>query len=159
MAKTCDVEGMPAWCSEADWIRHSLEMGERTRGRVDRPGASVRGNAYNHVDMRFEELLRGCEVVRRAGPNAEVGGVEYDSRRVAAGSLFLAMQGGTTDGNRYIGKAMAQGAGAIVTDSAMAFGETAQQHPETAIAEIPAGMGRRAMAVLAAKIGRASCRE
>ena len=100
--------------------------------------------------MRFDEVLRGCEVVRRAGANAEIGGVEYDSRRVAAGSLFLAMQGGTTDGNRYIGKALLQGAAAIVTDSAMAFGETAQQHPETAVAEIPAGMGRRVMAVLAA---------
>lgn len=100
--------------------------------------------------MRLDELLRGCEVVRRAGPNAEIAGVEYDSRRAGPGSLFIAMQGGTTDGNRYIGKAIAQGAAAIVTDSAMAFGETAQQHPETAVAEIPAGVGRRAMATLAA---------
>lgn len=100
--------------------------------------------------MRFEDLLRGCEVVRRAGPDMEIAGVEYDSRRAGPGSLFIAMQGGTTDGNRYIGRAIAQGAAAIVTDSAMAFGETAHQHPETAIAEIPAGMGRRAMAVLAA---------
>lgn len=104
--------------------------------------------------MRFDELLRGCEVVRRAGPNAEVSGVEYDSRRAGPGSLFLAMKGGTTDGNRYIGNVIAQGAAAIVTDSAMAFGETAQQHPETAVAEIPAGMGRRAMAVLAANFFR-----
>ncbi|HET7347788.1 MAG TPA: Mur ligase family protein, partial [Acidobacteriaceae bacterium] len=100
--------------------------------------------------MRFEELLRGCEVIRRAGPDVEIAGVEYDSRRAGPESLFLAMQGGTTDGNRYIGKAIAQGAAAIVTDSAMAFAETAQQHPERAIAEIPAGAGRRAMAVIAA---------
>lgn len=100
--------------------------------------------------MRFDELLRGCEVVRRAGPNAEIAGVEYDSRRTGPGSLFLAMQGGTTDGNRYISKALAQGSAAIVTDSAMAFGDTAMLHPETAIAEISAGMGRRVMAVLAA---------
>jgi UDP-N-acetylmuramoyl-L-alanyl-D-glutamate--2,6-diaminopimelate ligase len=93
-------------------------------------------------------------VVRRAGPHAEDGleilGVEYDSRRAGAGSLFLAMQGGTTDGNRYIGKAVAQGAAGVVTDSAAAFAETARKFPEIAVAEIPAGAGRLAMAVIAA---------
>ena len=39
--------------------------------------------------------------------------------------VFLAMQGETTDGNRYIGKAIEQGAAAIVTDSAAVFAETA----------------------------------
>ena len=104
--------------------------------------------------MRFEELLSGAEVVRRAGPNAENGpvirGVEYDSRRVAPGSLFLAMQGETTDGNRYIAKAIEQGAAAIVTDSAAVFTETAKRFADVAIAEIPAGGGRRAMAVVTA---------
>ncbi len=104
--------------------------------------------------MRFEELLSGAEVVRRAGPNAEVGpairGVEYDSRRVGPGSLFLAMQGETTDGNRFIGKAIEQGAAAVVTDSAAVFVDTARRHPEIAVAEVPAGGGRRAMAVIAA---------
>lgn len=100
--------------------------------------------------MRFEELLSGAEVVRRAGPNADVGGMEFDSRRVGPGSLFLAMQGGTTDGNRYIGKAVEQGAAAVVTDSASAFAETARRFAEVAIAEIPAGGGRRAMAAIAA---------
>jgi UDP-N-acetylmuramoyl-L-alanyl-D-glutamate--2,6-diaminopimelate ligase len=104
--------------------------------------------------MRFEELLSGAEVVRRAGPGAEydpvVRGVEYDSRRVGPGSLFLAMQGETTDGNRYIAKAIEQGAAAIVTDSAAAFAETAKRFGDVALAEIPAGGGRRAMAVVAA---------
>ena len=100
--------------------------------------------------MRFEELLSGAEVVRRAGPNAEIAGVEFDSRRVGPGSLFLAMQGGTTDGNRYIGKAVEQGAAAVVTDSAAAFAETARRFGEIAVAEVPAGGGRRAMAAIAA---------
>jgi UDP-N-acetylmuramoyl-L-alanyl-D-glutamate--2,6-diaminopimelate ligase len=99
--------------------------------------------------MRFEDVLSGVEVVRRAGPNAEVSGVEFDSRRVGRGSLFIAMQGGTTDGNRYIGKAVEQGAAAVVTDSAAAFAETARRFAEVAIAEVPAGGGRRAMAALA----------
>ncbi|HEY1500429.1 MAG TPA: UDP-N-acetylmuramoyl-L-alanyl-D-glutamate--2,6-diaminopimelate ligase [Acidobacteriaceae bacterium] len=104
--------------------------------------------------MHFEELLSGVEFVRLAGPNAEnplrVRSVEYDSRRVLPGSLFLAMQGETTDGNRYIGKAVEQGATAIVTDSAAAFAETVRSLPEIAVAEVPAGAGRRAMAAIAA---------
>ncbi len=100
--------------------------------------------------IRFDQVVRGAEIVRRTGPNQEIAGVEYDSRRVARESLFLAMQGGTTDGNRYIARAIEQGAAAIVTDSAAAFTETARQHPEMALAQVPAGAGRRAMSVVAA---------
>ncbi len=100
--------------------------------------------------MRFEEILSGAEIVRRTGPDAEIGGVEYDSRRIRPGSVFLAMQGETTDGNRYIGKAIEQEAAAIVTDSAAVFTETVKQYPGAAIAEVPAGGGRRAMAAIAA---------
>lgn len=85
--------------------------------------------------MRVDEVLRGVECVRRAGGDAEVTGVEYDSRRVKPGSLFVAMQGGTTDGNRYIESAVSAGAAAVVTDSAAAFDETAQKHPGLAVAE------------------------
>ncbi|HEX4308544.1 MAG TPA: UDP-N-acetylmuramoyl-L-alanyl-D-glutamate--2,6-diaminopimelate ligase [Acidobacteriaceae bacterium] len=104
--------------------------------------------------MHFEELLNGAEIVRRAGPNAEIATVEYDSRRVLPGSLFLAIQGETTDGNRYIGKAVEQGATAIVTDSAAAFAETARRLPKISLAEVPAGGGRRAMAAIAANFFR-----
>jgi UDP-N-acetylmuramoyl-L-alanyl-D-glutamate--2,6-diaminopimelate ligase len=99
--------------------------------------------------MRFEELLSGVEVVRRAGPNPEIAGVEYDSRRVGSGALFLAMQGETTDGNRYIGKAIEQGAAGIVTDSVEAFSDSAKQSAQVAFAQIP-GAGRRAMSMIAA---------
>lgn len=104
--------------------------------------------------MRFGELLGGVEVVRRAGPDADVDAFEYDSRRVDSGALFLAIEGETTDGNRYIGKAIDQGASAIVTDSAAAFVETAKRFPEMAVGEIPAGGGRRAMAGIAANFFR-----
>ncbi|MGA7522286.1 MAG: UDP-N-acetylmuramoyl-L-alanyl-D-glutamate--2,6-diaminopimelate ligase [Acidobacteriaceae bacterium] len=106
--------------------------------------------AYNHLVIRFDQVVQGAEIVRRTGPNPEIAGVEYDSRRVGREALFLAMQGGTTDGNRYISRATQQGAAAVVTDSAAAFADTARQHPEIAIAEVPAGAGRRAMAAVAA---------
>ncbi len=71
--------------------------------------------------MDLEVVLRGVDLIRRAGPSPAVTGVEYDSRRVGDGSLFVAFRGGTTDGNRYIPQAVAQGARAIVTDSAAGF--------------------------------------
>jgi UDP-N-acetylmuramoyl-L-alanyl-D-glutamate--2,6-diaminopimelate ligase len=49
--------------------------------------------------MRFDEVLRGVDVVRRGGPAATIKGLEYDSRSVTKGSLFVAMQGGSSDGS------------------------------------------------------------
>ena len=71
--------------------------------------------------MELDVVLHGVDFIRRAGPTTEVSGVEYDSRRVQPGSLFVAFRGGTTDGNRYLPQAVAQGARAIVTDSAAGF--------------------------------------
>ena len=41
--------------------------------------------------------------------------IVYDSRKASAGSLFVAVTGYVTDGNLYIGKAMENGAVAVVT--------------------------------------------
>ena len=43
--------------------------------------------------------------------------MEYDSRRVKPGTLFVAMRGETSDGNRFIDTAIQAGAVAVVTDS------------------------------------------
>ena len=96
----------------------------------------------------FEQLLHGVQYLRRTGVDVAVSGVEYDSRRVAAGSLFLAMQGGTTDGNRYIVSAIRQGAVAVVTDSTAAFDAAARDFPQIALVEVE--HGRKALAGLAA---------
>ncbi len=99
--------------------------------------------------MNVSQLLQGVARVRRAGPDVAVGGVEYDSRRVVAGSLFVAMQGGTSDGNRYIAAAVKQGAVAVVTDFAAAFDAAAREFPELALVEVE--HGRKALAGVAAK--------
>ena len=44
--------------------------------------------------------------------------MEYDSRRVKPGCVFVAMRGETSDGNRFIDRALQAGAVAVVTDSA-----------------------------------------
>ena len=88
--------------------------------------------------MTFLELLAGTEVLAQNG-NPEVTGVEYDSRRVKPGNLFIAMRGESSDGNRFLGQAMAAGAVAVVTDS--------DQKPRgVAWAQVP--HGRRALAVV-----------
>ena len=98
--------------------------------------------------MRVDVVLQEIARVRRAGPGTEVTGVEYDSRRVRPGSLFVAMQGGSTDGNKYIASAVKAGASAVITDSAAAFDEAARLYPQIALAEVV--HGRRALAGAAA---------
>jgi UDP-N-acetylmuramoyl-L-alanyl-D-glutamate--2,6-diaminopimelate ligase len=102
------------------------------------------------VSLKLSEALRGADVLRHIGDDVAVTGVEYDSRRVQPGSLFVAMHGETTDGNRYIEQAVARGAIAVVTDSAAAYDATADGPLQVALAEVP--HGRRALATIAANI-------
>jgi len=71
-------------------------------------------------------------------------GIEYDSRRVRPGSVFVAMKGGTTDGNRYVDKALAAGALGIITDSSHTFDHLLVYKSETPVLEVE--HGRRALA-------------
>lgn len=99
--------------------------------------------------MDLDQVLAGVEVEARSGANPQINGLEYDSRRVSSGALFVAMRGETVDGNQYIGAALQKGAAAILTDSAEAFTHwSAQDH--VAIARVP--HGRRAMALAAANL-------
>jgi UDP-N-acetylmuramoyl-L-alanyl-D-glutamate--2,6-diaminopimelate ligase len=97
--------------------------------------------------VELDLVLHGVDFIRRAGPGTEVNGVEYDSRRVRQGSLFVAFRGGTTDGNHYLPQAVAQGASAIVTDSASGF-SAATAYPDLVVIEVE--QGRRALAAIAA---------
>jgi len=88
--------------------------------------------------MTFEQLLDGAEVLSEKG-NPDVTSVEYDSRRVKPGSLFVAMHGHTCDGNRFIDRAMQAGAVAVVTDSGT-------ENPREGAAWAVVPHGRRALA-------------
>jgi len=88
--------------------------------------------------MTFEHLLEGAEVLSVSG-NPDVTGVEYDSRRVKPGCLFVAMRGETSDGNRFIDQAIQSGAVAIVTDSPA-------ENPREGVAWALVLHGRRALA-------------
>ena len=72
--------------------------------------------------MKWKELTEEVVAVGAGGVSElPVTGVEYDSRRVKPGAVFVAMKGGSTDGNRYIDKAIAAGALGIITDSSPTF--------------------------------------
>jgi UDP-N-acetylmuramoyl-L-alanyl-D-glutamate--2,6-diaminopimelate ligase len=92
--------------------------------------------------MTFQHLLDGAEVLNQSG-NPEVSGVEYDSRRVKPGCLFVAMRGETSDGNRFIDQAIQSGAVAVVTDSL-------EQTPREGVAWAVVPHGRRALARVSA---------
>src|ERR1700729_4209777 len=80
----------------------------------------------------------------------QVRGVEYDSRRVKPGTIFVAMRGETTDGNNYIDAAVALGASAIVTDSREAFAAVQAKHPRMPVVQVE--RGRRALAAISANL-------
>jgi len=92
--------------------------------------------------MTFQQLLYGAEILSQSG-NPTVRGLEYDSRKVQPGDVFVAMRGESHDGNRFIDQAITAGAVAIVTDSD-------QEKPRPEVAWALAAHARRVLARLSA---------
>ena len=77
-------------------------------------------------------LWTAAEIAAATGGTASgdfaVAGVTFDSREVEAGALFVALKGEATDGHRFIGGAIAQGAaGLLVSEPA--------DHPHVRVAD------------------------
>jgi len=89
-------------------------------------------------------VLHEVTTLARAEAPVAVSGVQYDSRRVRHGDLFIAMRGGSSDGNRYIDAAVAQGASAVITDSREMFEKLKGEHANAGAALVE--HGRRALA-------------
>ena len=102
------------------------------------PGAS-RG------PFRLLKLLRGLESDGAAAHgDLEIAEINYDSRKVKPGALFVAIHGEKTDGNEYVADAVARGAVAIVSE---------QVRPQTFPDDVPwikVPYARRALASIAA---------
>ena len=66
--------------------------------------------------MKLKDLLTGISVLEcTADPELDIQEVFYDSRKVTPGSLFVAVSGFASDGNRFIPMALSKGAAAVVT--------------------------------------------
>lgn len=94
------------------------------------------------MQMLFQQVLDGAEVLFQRG-NPDISGIEFDSRNVKPGYVFVAMRGDKTDGNRYIDAAMQAGTAAVVSDSS-------QEKPREGVAWATVPHGRRALARLSA---------
>ncbi len=95
--------------------------------------------------VRLVKLLRGVEASgATAHGDLEITEVAYDSRKVKPGTLFVAIRGEKTDGNKFVSDAAAQGAVAILSE---------ESRPESAAAEFPwikVPDARKALAAVAA---------
>jgi UDP-N-acetylmuramoyl-L-alanyl-D-glutamate--2,6-diaminopimelate ligase len=96
--------------------------------------------------MRLTQTLHEVPILARNEDDPDILSIHYDSRRVRPGDIFLAMRGGTTDGNRFLLQAIAAGAAAIVTDSPEHYAQL------TGIPKVLVEHGRRALAAIAANL-------
>jgi UDP-N-acetylmuramoyl-L-alanyl-D-glutamate--2,6-diaminopimelate ligase len=95
--------------------------------------------------MNWNDLTAKVTSVGASGDSAvRITGVEYDSRRVGPGAVFIAIKGGSTDGNRYVEQAIVAGASGIITDSAQTFDHLTVYKPGLPILHVE--HGRRALA-------------
>ena len=89
--------------------------------------------------MKLKELLQDIPVLEcTADPELEIENVYYDSRKVTENSLFVAISGFASDGNRFIPMAMSKGAAAVVT----------AKKPETDVPYVLVESDRLALAML-----------
>ncbi len=67
--------------------------------------------------MKLQELLKGIKPTSIiGGVDADITGVDIDSRQVKDSHLFIAMKGTQVDGHRFIPKAIEQGASAVLCE-------------------------------------------
>ena len=65
--------------------------------------------------MKLSGILAGIKPLEvRGSVDAEIAGIHIDSRQVGQGFAFIAMKGTQVDGHKFIDKAIAQGAKAVV---------------------------------------------
>jgi UDP-N-acetylmuramoyl-L-alanyl-D-glutamate--2,6-diaminopimelate ligase len=90
--------------------------------------------------MLWHDLIAEITALGASGGSTQpITGIEYDSRRVRPGSVFVAMKGGTTDGNRFVDKALAAGALGILTDSSPTFDHLLVYNPGVPVLEVEHG--------------------
>ena len=67
--------------------------------------------------MKLSSLIQSVKVIQTTGStDIEISNIQFDSRKATEGSLFVATRGTATDGHQYIGKAIEQGALAIICE-------------------------------------------
>jgi UDP-N-acetylmuramoyl-L-alanyl-D-glutamate--2,6-diaminopimelate ligase len=95
--------------------------------------------------MKIREILPADAEIEASIADLDISGVSADSRAIKRGDVFVAIEGGKTDGLKFVDAAIAAGATAIL----------AQSRPEVPlqrqVAFVRVGNARRALALIAAK--------
>lgn len=69
--------------------------------------------------MRLKQLIENINIKRLTGQTGvEISRINYDSRKIGPGDLFVAMKGYAQDGHNFIGDAVSKGAAAVLSDLA-----------------------------------------
>lgn len=98
--------------------------------------------------MKLNELIHGIAISDRRGRlDADIRQIVFDSRRVEAGDLFVAVRGSQSDGHAYIPDAVSKGAKAVLAEEWPAVADQ-QGRPDVIL--VP--NTRRALAVMAANL-------
>jgi UDP-N-acetylmuramoyl-L-alanyl-D-glutamate--2,6-diaminopimelate ligase len=93
--------------------------------------------------MQIEEILKGIDVVTLKGERSTaVLNIEFDSRKVTRGSLFVAVKGQKSDGHDFIDAAVASGASAVIC-------EILPENPGKSICWIKTGDSAKALGLAA----------
>lgn len=67
--------------------------------------------------MQIEEILKGIDIISLTGERKTIiSNIEFDSRKVTGGSLFVAVKGYKSDGHDFINAAVASGASAVICE-------------------------------------------
>lgn len=67
--------------------------------------------------MKLDELIKHVPITSvRGGTDLEVSDFHFDSRKITAGTMFVAVKGVQTDGHKFIDKAIDNGASAIICE-------------------------------------------
>jgi UDP-N-acetylmuramoyl-L-alanyl-D-glutamate--2,6-diaminopimelate ligase len=111
----------------------------------DESGAHMTQAGTVRAAVRLAKLLRGIDSREAAAHgDLEISELTYDSRLVNAGTLFVAIRGEKTDGNKFVSDAVNRGAAAVISE---------QANPGTLPAEFPwiqVADTRKALAISAA---------
>ncbi|NLA76168.1 MAG: UDP-N-acetylmuramoyl-L-alanyl-D-glutamate--2,6-diaminopimelate ligase, partial [Deltaproteobacteria bacterium] len=94
--------------------------------------------------MRLSLLLEAVKEYKYTGnPDPDITGLNYDSRKIRPGELFVAVKGNTLDGHKFIQKAIDNGAKAVLVEEGVI--------PPPDISVIKVSDTRREMSRLAAR--------
>ncbi len=81
--------------------------------------------------MRIEQLTKNLQTEYFGNTDVEITGIAYDSRKVKPGYLFVAIKGFETDGHKYIGSAVENGAVAVIGEDSIECSVTYVKVPDS----------------------------